>query len=211
MKPLSQEMVDKLEEANFKKILLGLESGDEGVLKKCHKMITPNDAINALKMFAKTKISLIVFLIIGLPGETIKTVKETAKLVQKLQKIKYIYYDDCAVLTVYPGTEVYELMKQAGAINDDFWLTDQPTPLFTLENSQKQLFRYKEFLLNRIALFRYFTPAGFISQITMTPYIFKYIRNSGGLYLRFTTIILKRLMPLNLYNYIKRKYNARNK
>mgnify|MGYP001559641081 FL=1 len=39
MKPLSERMIKKLEQANFGKVLLGLESGDEGILKTSHKMI----------------------------------------------------------------------------------------------------------------------------------------------------------------------------
>lgn len=200
MKPLSQEMVYKLEQANFKKVLLGLESGDESILKKCHKMITQVDAINAFKMFAKSKISLTAFLIVGLPGETFETIKETAKFVQKLQKIKYIYYEDCAILTIYPGTEICDLAKKAQVINDDFWLTDQPTPLFTLENNQEQLFRFKEILLNSIALPRLFTPAGFVAQFTMLPYIIKYIFSNKNNFKRISFLILKRILPKKSFN-----------
>lgn len=204
MKPLSQEMVNKLEQANFKKVLLGLESGDEGVLKKCHKMITQADAINAFKMFAKTKISLTAFLIVGLPGETLETIKETARFVQKLQKIKYIYYEDCAILTVYPGTEVYDLAKQAGAINDDFWLTDQPTPLFTIENSQEQLFKFKEILLNRIALPRFFTPAGFIAQFTMIPRLLAYLFKGENRRVKFFIYNLaQKILPKKIFDPLK--------
>jgi radical SAM superfamily enzyme YgiQ (UPF0313 family) len=203
MKPLSQEMVYKLEQANFKKVLLGLESGDEGVLKKCHKMITQEDATNAFKMFAKTKISLTAFLIVGLPGETLETIKETAKFVQKLQKIKYIYYNDCAVLTVYPGTEVYEIAKAAGKIDDSYWLTDLPTPLYTAENSQEQLFKYKEILLNYIALPKIFTPAGFIAQFTMIPYVLVYLLK-GDKKIKFLFYgLAQKILPKKIFNLLK--------
>ena len=91
MKPLSDRMIKKLEQANFKKVLLGLESGDEGILKTSHKMITQADVINAFTLFSKSKISILAFLIVGLPGENMKTILETARLIKKVQKIKYVY------------------------------------------------------------------------------------------------------------------------
>lgn len=209
MKPLSQEMVNKLEQANFKKVLLGLESGDEGILKKCHKMITQQDAINAFKLFSKTKISLTAFLIVGLPGETIKTIKETARFVQKLQRIKYIYYEDCAVLTIYPGTEVYEIAKAGGMIDDSYWLTDKPTPLYTLENSQEQLFKFKKILLDHISLEKFFTPAGLMAQFTMIPYIIKYIFNKKSIFFHLAIKAAKIILPKKIFQYIKNQYHLR--
>ncbi|MFB5612968.1 MAG: radical SAM protein [Nitrosarchaeum sp.] len=71
-KPISEKMVKKLEQANFIQVLLGLESGDETILKTRHKNITPDDVIKAVKLFAETKIEIYAFLIIGLPGENLQ-------------------------------------------------------------------------------------------------------------------------------------------
>ncbi|MFA4818135.1 MAG: radical SAM protein [Parcubacteria group bacterium] len=208
MKPLNQEMVNKLEQANFKKILLGLESGDEGILKSCHKAITQQDVINAIKLFSKSKITVTAFLIVGLPGETLKTILETAKFVKKLQKIKYLYFSETAILTVYPGTEVYEIAKTGGMIDDSYWLTDKPTPLFTLENSEEQLIKFKEILLNHISVDRFFTPAGFIKQFKMTPYVIKYTYNHRSvlknmLHKTFKTILPRKILEFLINTYKK--------
>jgi len=92
VKPLSAKMIKKLEEANFKKVMLGLESGDNSILKSCHKGINQEDVINAFKLFSKSPITLKTFLIIGLPGENINTVRETARFIKQIQKIKYVSY-----------------------------------------------------------------------------------------------------------------------
>ncbi|MFH0892346.1 MAG: radical SAM protein [Candidatus Falkowbacteria bacterium] len=204
MKPLSAELVKKLEKANFTKVLLGLESGNNEILKKCHKGITQEDAINAFKLFANSKIGVLAFLIVGLPGETLKTIRETGRFVQKLQKIKYVYYpEDIAILTVYPGTEIYEIAKAGGTINDDFWLIDQPTPLFTLENTQKLLFSYKETLLNYISLNKIFTIRGFIAQLPMIPFIIRYLLKSPSVLKILLIKFLKRILPNNIYLFLK--------
>ena len=183
VKPLRPEMVAKLEQANFKKVLFGLESGDEGILKACRKKITQADVRHAFELFAQSSIEIYAFLIVGLPGETRETIAETARFVQELQRINYIrYHDDIAVLTIYPGTEVYQIAKAGGVIDDDFWLTDAPSPLFTLENSQEQLLAFKETLLNHVCFERLRTVAGLRAQWRMLPYVLKhlYSRNRAG-------------------------------
>jgi len=173
-KPVSIEMVKKLEQAHFTKILLGLESGDDIILKKCHKGISQNDVIHAVSLFAESGIDIYAFIIVGLPGETQSTIMTTARFIQKLQQIKYMYYDNIGVLTIYPGTEIYEIAKKNGIINDNYWLTDEITPLFTVEHSQEQLFLFKDMLLDYISYNRLFTKNGFFKQYFMLPSIFRY-------------------------------------
>jgi radical SAM superfamily enzyme YgiQ (UPF0313 family) len=173
-KPISEEAVRKLEQAHFIKVLLGLESADETILKKCHKGITRDDVIHAVSLFARSKIDIYAFIIIGLPGETQSSVISTARFVQKLQRIKYMYYDNIGVLTIYPGTEIYEIARNNGIINYDYWLTDKTTPLFTVEHSQDQLFLFKEMMLDFISYDRLFTRKGFFNQGYMIPLIYAY-------------------------------------
>jgi len=175
MKPISQEMVYKLEEAGFKDILLGLESGDNGILEKCHKGINQDDVIKAFKLFSKTSLNPKTFLIIGLPGENINTIKETARFVKKIQKIRYFSHPNkFNFLTIYPGAEVYEIAKQKGFINDDYWLSEKETPIYTAENSYKELQRFEEILANNLSYHKLKTIKGFLAQIDMIPYIINY-------------------------------------
>ncbi|MDD4900400.1 MAG: radical SAM protein [Candidatus Omnitrophica bacterium] len=175
VKPISSEVVKKLEEANFQKVLFGMESGDNSILKRCHKEITQEDVLRAFQLFKRSKIELQAFVILGLPGEDEQTVAETIRFVKKLQKIKYMYYPNVSILTIYPGTEVYQIAKNAGIIDDQYWLTDQTTPIFTLENSREHLFAFKEKVLNNISSDRVFTPAGLRAQFFMIPAIISYI------------------------------------
>lgn len=204
MKPLSERMIVKLEQANFKKVLLGLESGDEGILKTSHKMITQADVINAFTLFAKSKISILAFLIVGLPGENMKTILKTAKLIKKVQKIKYVYYNDVAVLAVYPGTEIYEITKKNGMINDEYWLTDKPSPLFTVEHSEEELLYFKKILLNHISLDIFFTIRGFIAQFFMTPYVLKYLMTNKDVARALAVRLIKNILPKKIFNFIRK-------
>lgn len=207
IKPVSEEMVIRLERANFKKILLGLESGDEGILKKCHKGITQKDAVHAFELFARSKMVVGTFLIVGLPGETMKTVMETARFVQKLQKIKYFYLSEVSILIIYPGTEVYQIAKTGGLIDDDYWLSDKPTPLFTLEHSQEELFRFKDILLNYVSLDSFLTPAGLVAQFKMIPDVLKYIAGNKKIIKSMVSRSMKIMLPEKIFNTAKKIYH----
>lgn len=174
-KPVSKEMVAALEKAGFVEVLFGLESGSPKVLDLCHKMITRKDVVETVRLFKNTRIFIVTFLIVGLYGETEATVKEGCAFIQKIQKIKYIFYYDIGILGIYPGTEIYDIAEKAGMIDDSYWLTDKPVPLFTVEHSLNELQKYKNIMLDHISMVRYLTPRGFISQFAMTLYILKFL------------------------------------
>ncbi|MFH1503100.1 MAG: radical SAM protein [Candidatus Diapherotrites archaeon] len=175
IKPISKEVVEKLEEANFIRVTLGIESGDDGILKSCHKGINQEDILKAFKLFSKSNIHLKTYLIIGLPGESIETIKETARFIRKLQKIKYVSYPTCFnILFVYPGTEVYEIAKSKGFIDDEFWLADKQIPLYTAENSYEKLKEFEKILADNLSFYRIMTPKGFKAQFETIPYLLKY-------------------------------------
>lgn len=212
VKPITQELVNKLEEAGFRKVLFGLESGDEGILRSCRKNITQKDAEQALRYFLPTKIIAGFFIIVGLPGENEETVRETIRFIKRLQRIRYFYTNEISILAVYPGTEVYQIAKRGGMIDDDYWLTDKPTPLYTLEHSQTELFSYKKMILDNISLDSFFIPSGFFAQFTMLPYIIRYLYQDHRAIVPMLSRGIKNILPpkgfeiaKSLYNYIKHK------
>jgi anaerobic magnesium-protoporphyrin IX monomethyl ester cyclase len=176
IKPLSKEMIKKLEQAGFKRVLLGIESGDNSILKNCHKGINQDDILNAFRLFSKSSINLKTFLIVGLPGENIETIKETSKFIKKIQKIKYFSSPNFSnLLVVYPGTEVYEIAKQKGMVDDSFWLSDKEIPIYTAENSYEKLKYLGNILSDNISFYRILTPGGFKAQFEMIPYLVSYL------------------------------------
>jgi anaerobic magnesium-protoporphyrin IX monomethyl ester cyclase len=165
MKPITRKMIVALERAGFSTVHLGLESGSKSVLKRAKKGITPDDAIKAMELFADSSICVNILLIIGLPGESLGTIIESGQLIQRLQKIKYhLYSQRIQTIFVYPGSELYEMCKSAGALNDDFWLTDEDVPYYTLEHSFEELTLMREILLTYISPVRLITPGGLAVQ-----------------------------------------------
>jgi len=198
-KPLSAGVVEKLEAANFVHVCFGLESGNQAILNRAHKSITRQDAVDAFKLFAKSHISIFAFLIVGLPGETMETIVDTALFVQKLQKIKYVHYmEGIGVLAVYPGTEIYELTKEAGMINDNYWLKEKPVPFYTVEHTTEELINFKNVLLDYISCDKFFkfNPRAWCLQWRMAPYMLRdgRVRND---------LILQTLIKLRIFYFFK--------
>lgn len=165
VRPLSAEVVKKMEQAGFSQVHFGFESGNDDVLRQAHKLITKADMFRAMKLFAKTKIMVRAYLIVGLPGETWKTIRETGLFMQKLQKIKYIRFWPLGIALVHPNTELFEKMKKAHLINETSWTTYKDKVFFyTLEHSEAELHAMEKELASYIFLDKFFTLKGFLRQ-----------------------------------------------
>ncbi|MBF0588911.1 MAG: B12-binding domain-containing radical SAM protein [Magnetococcales bacterium] len=183
MRPVTRELVEALEKAGVEAVTLGLETGSPSVLEKCKKKITQKDALHALEMFKDARIELNVLLMIGLPGESLATITETAELVQKLQAIKFHDYSHKIQTTyIYPGTEIYRIAQKAGYIDDHYWLTNNDAPHFLLEHPEEVLILFREILLTHIAVARIFTPGGLALQKHRIGDIIKFALDKAHLY-----------------------------
>lgn len=148
IRPASPELFEIMEKAGFEGIGFGLETGSEKLLRSIHKNITREDVVETFKMLKGRNMKIATYLMVGFPGEDEGTVSETIDLIKKLQKIKYFEFAGVARLWVYPNTEVYDIMRARGAIDDSYWLTGKDVPFFTLEHSEAEL----EAMVTRITL-----------------------------------------------------------
>lgn len=168
--PVSDELLYWMDKAGMHMVSIGLETGNQHMINRANKHITLEQVENYFTLAKKyPKIVITTFLMVGLPGETWDTIKNTVKFIHKLQKIKYDYIYDATPTFVYPGTELYEMMKSAGKIDDDYWLTDGDCPNFTLEHDLHTIMEMRRYLLKRVSFLRIFTPIGFVTQFFNAP------------------------------------------
>ena len=93
------------------KLGLGVESGDDEILKAIGKAITVDQARAAVKMIKDAGIAVDAYFILGHPNETEEQVKRTVDLAVELNT------DTIAVglMVPYPGTRIYEMaLRGAG-------------------------------------------------------------------------------------------------
>lgn len=168
--PVSDELLYWMDKAKMHMVSIGLETGNQDMIDRAHKKITLEQVENYFRLAKKyPKMTITTFLMVGLPGETWDTIKNTVKYINKLQKIKYDYIYDATPTFVYPGTELYQMMKDAGKIDDDYWLTDGDCPNFTLEHDLHTIMEMRRYLLKRVSFLRIFTPVGFFHQVFNAP------------------------------------------
>jgi anaerobic magnesium-protoporphyrin IX monomethyl ester cyclase len=100
---VDEEMLMLMGKAGCTLISWGIESGNEMVLKKVHKGYRMEQAMIALQWAHKAGIKNWGYFIIGLPGETVETIKETMALSKKLPLDIVLFH----VAAPYPGTPFF--------------------------------------------------------------------------------------------------------
>jgi len=166
----TEEMFKKMELAGLEHLYVGLETGNQEVLDRANKKLKLEEVERLFYNSRKyPKVIISLYLITGLPGETWESVKDTVKFIKKLQKIRYAFVDFSTIIWVFPGTQIYEIAKEKGVVDDEYWFTDGDSPNYTGEHNMQELVDMQQYVLNRISFTRIFTPLCFFHQMTNSP------------------------------------------
>lgn len=115
---ITKELLTLYKRAGCTILGLGIESGSDAVLKRMKKNQTPEQIINAVKMCREVGIRPGGSFILGLPGETKETVKETLALYKTINLYRS-HANRFFFATPYPGTSLYREMVEKGRIKDE--------------------------------------------------------------------------------------------
>ena len=105
-----------MKSAGCKSIQIGVESGNDWMLKKIRKGINTNDVLETCRIIKKYKIHLQTFFIVGFPDETLESLNDTIDFMFKIPVDTIIY----SIFTPYYGTELFKDCEEKGIIPDDF-------------------------------------------------------------------------------------------
>ena len=125
-------------------IRFGIESGSQEILDIMEKKIKKEDSYNALLYCSELGISVATnMFLLGMPGETMKTVEETAEYSGKLRYMvgKDWNVGDSVLAMSIPGTPLYEYSQQIGAIGKTVE-EEEDYLLRTAEESNKDILNY---------------------------------------------------------------------
>jgi anaerobic magnesium-protoporphyrin IX monomethyl ester cyclase len=100
---VDEEMLQLMAKAGCWFISWGIESGNKQILKHAHKGAYPDKAERALRWAKKAGIKNWGYFIIGLPGETEETIRETIDFAKKLPLDIALFH----VAAPYPGTPFF--------------------------------------------------------------------------------------------------------
>jgi len=104
---VTRELVKKMKEAGCDGLLFGVESGNQEILDKVKKKITLKKVKEAVALTKATGMRAVTSFILGLPGETKKTMRQSYELANRLHAPYSLH-----VLSPFPGTEVREKAEE---------------------------------------------------------------------------------------------------
>jgi len=124
---VSPKILTKMREAGCELVSFGVESGSQKILDAMKKGTTVEQNEKAIKWAKQAGLSVSISVILGYPGETEETLKQTINFIKKTQP------DDAflCIATPYPGTELYNLVKSLGwRISREWSKYEMQTPVF---------------------------------------------------------------------------------
>jgi len=124
---VSREMVAKMREAGCQEIFFGVETGSQQILATMNKKTSIEQNEKAIKWAKEAGIFVAISVVIGYPGETRYTIKQTLDFIRRVKP------DDAflCVAAPYPGTELRTLIENMRwKMSSDWSLYDLGNPVF---------------------------------------------------------------------------------
>ena len=112
------DTLKEMRDAGMHHVVVGYESGNEQILKNIKKGVSKAQALEFTRNCQKLGITIHGAFIMGLPGETRETIRETIDFAIMLNLTSI----QVSLASPYPGTEFYELAKKEGWISSDSFL-----------------------------------------------------------------------------------------
>jgi radical SAM superfamily enzyme YgiQ (UPF0313 family) len=160
---VDRELMTIMRDAGCIAVWLGVESGSEVMLGAMNKRIKLDQTRLAYKTAQEVGLMTIANVVLGFPGETEQTAKETIRFVKELNPDDVGFY----VATPYPGTPMYEQVIKNGWLRvTDFDKYDTAGPTFetpwlSMEKLAKMRYKaYQEFYLRPSYVFKMMRKGG---------------------------------------------------
>jgi len=117
---VSDDVLSKMKAAGCNAVSFGIESANPQILKTIKKGITLEQVEAAVAMCNRAGVTPFASFILGLPGETLQTIKETLDFGNKMKRLGLAF--GFHLLAPFPGTEVREQSDHYGIrILSDDW------------------------------------------------------------------------------------------
>lgn len=116
-KLVDEELLQLAKDAGVKLIFYGVESGNQEMLDRMRKNLTLKEIKRAFELTHKIGLMTRASFIIGLPGETKDTIRDSLKLIKEIKS----EYAGCGFAVPFPGTEFEsEVLKKGHLLVTDY-------------------------------------------------------------------------------------------
>ena len=145
----NKEMLLDLKRMGFMEVAIGIESGSQTLLDSNTKGIKIEQAETFIKLSHEIGLKVKGFFIVGLPGETHKTVEETKYFISRSNLDDF----DITILSPYPGSDIwentdkYDISFDKDNLENSFYKGkpgDYISRVRTKELSEEQIVQYRD-------------------------------------------------------------------
>jgi radical SAM superfamily enzyme YgiQ (UPF0313 family) len=148
---LNPQLLNKMKRAGCHTLAIGMETADLEILRTIGKNITPEQVKETVATAKKIGLKTAVYFILGLPGETEKTMEKTINFAKSLQAD----FITLGIAQPLPGTRFYDYLKQNNFLLTDNWSKYDPVkpPVYQYPHlSSEEIFEaarrgYRQFYL----------------------------------------------------------------
>jgi len=109
----SDELIEALRDSGCAFAAIGVESGSEQILERIGKRETKEQFRDTVSAMKRANLPIIASYIIGLPGDTHETIRETMEFALELDADQSKFM----ILAPYPGTRVYDIAVEEGLVD----------------------------------------------------------------------------------------------
>lgn len=182
------EMFRIMKRAGCRELLVGFESGNQAMLNQMNKNVTLNKARKFMDCAKNARLDVHGCFVIGLPGETEDTAKETIDFALRLG----LNTAQFSGAVPFPGTKFYDLIKENGWLNakdySDWLKNGEQTGVVSYPNlSSDRINYYVDMGLTKF----YFRPSYMLSFLLRTrswPDLYRKFRGAAN----FLSYLFKR-------------------
>ena len=135
-----EELCKSLFDAGCKTVWLGIESLSQDSLDRCNKNTTIEKMLKGIETAEKIGLQTMSQFIVGLPGDTIDNINETAENIKKSACSRI----GVNIAWILPNTKIHEEAKKRG-FGDDSYLVNGAT-FYTYEQSKETLLSWADIL-----------------------------------------------------------------
>lgn len=117
---VQRDVLELAWQAGFREISIGIESGNDEILKRIRRPYTIEKASRAVETLKSVGFQVHCYFILGHPGENHRTALDTLRAAVRMNPDTI----GLGVMVPYPGTRIYELARQGRGgyrLNDTSW------------------------------------------------------------------------------------------
>ena len=132
-KTFTREVLEIMKAAGCKRVKLGIESGNDRILKLMKKGTSRQEIRTVVDLIKEVGIDLTIYILIGMPTETRAEMLETYSFVEELDPS----YISLSVASPQYGTELFEMMREMNInFSKNDWLEHFHQSYATILNSE---------------------------------------------------------------------------